>query len=51
MQSFGAKSVVRHWRKVAWQQPSKPGDAFHTVMEELGMKRRFMKASSYTFWN
>ena len=45
------RMIDKHWRKVAWQQPSKPGDAFHTVMEELGTKRRFMKASSYTFWN
>lgn len=45
------REIDKVWRMVAWQKPSKPGDAFHSVMEELEGKKRFMKVSSYTFWN
>ena len=44
-------SIDEHWRKVAWQTPSTPGDAFHSVMAELGRKRRAFKASSLSSWN
>ena len=43
--------IDRVWRMVAWQKPSRKGDAFHSVMRELEGKKRLMKASSYTFWN
>ena len=43
-------SIDEHWRKVAWQTPSSPGDAFHSVMTELGRKRRAFKASSLASW-
>ena len=43
-------SIDEHWRKVAWQTPSSPGDAFHSVMAELGRKRRAFKASSLVSW-
>ena len=43
--------IDKVWRMVAWQKPTKPGDAFHSVMKELEGKKRAMKFSSYTFWN
>lgn len=45
------REIEKVWRMVAWQKPSKPGDAFHSVMRELEGKKRFMKVSSFTFWN
>ena len=45
------EAIDKVWRMVAWQKPTKPGDAFHSVMKELEGKKRRMKLSSYTFWN
>lgn len=44
-------AIARVWKMVTWKHPAEPGDAFHTVMADLGLKRRLMKASTYTFWD
>ena len=45
------EAIDRTWKMVTWRSPAEPGDAFHTVLADLGLKRRLMKASTYTFWD
>ena len=43
-------AIAAHWRMFTYPQPSRPGDAVHAILRELGLKRRRFKASALTFW-
>lgn len=38
------------WRTVTWPRRSEDGDAFHAVLRQLQRKRRYLKASTGTWW-
>eukprot|EP00854_Cymbomonas_tetramitiformis_P003377 gene3377-4250_t len=44
------EAITQVWRMVSYPIPSRPDDAFHSILRELGRKRRLMKASPSVFW-